>query len=368
MTGNTRLKEIAVLVYLLIIPLVLYFKYFPTIASPLITNALFLALLLSLVALLVYGCFLIKKSLDVYLLLPQTLMIAFVVRAVPWLRLSDATQLDSYYHLIATTNVLNFGVTNIGLSWWYAAGTQLHWPLMHLLTVTTFLTSGIDMGLLWRFQEPFLGIFFVLAAFILAKLVLKEDGMALLSALIALTAGEVIFYQAEYHPQGLAFIYLVFATYVFLKFRETKNRLMFGAFLIFLAALVFSHTFSSLFIGLFAFSIIFLSFALMHAPRVPPEFKKLLKQLSGDYPIWLLIGISALAYHVLGYFSFASGLIDLSGRAGSHLQVLSAGPTVPALVTFFNASKYILLLLAGASLVLTIRTRSMTRVRCAVLA
>jgi hypothetical protein len=117
MTGNTRLKEIAVLVYLLIIPLVLYFKYFPTIVVPLITNALFLALLLSLVALLVYGCFLIKKSLDVYLLLPQTLMIAFVVRAVPWLRLSDRRQLDSYYHLIATTNVLNFGVTNIGLSW-----------------------------------------------------------------------------------------------------------------------------------------------------------------------------------------------------------------------------------------------------------
>jgi hypothetical protein len=357
-----------VLIYLLVIPLVLYFKYFPTIVNSLITNALFLALVSILAALLVYGSFLIKKSLDVYLLLPQTLMIDFVVRAVPFLRLSDTVLTDSYWHVISTTSILNFGVTNNGLSWWYDAATQLHWPMMHLLTVTTFLTSGIDIGSLWRFQEPFFGIFFVLAAFILAKLVLKEDRIALLSALIALTAGEVIFYQAEYHPQGLAFIYLVFATYVFLKFRETKNRLMFGAFLIFLAALVFSHTFSSLFIGLFAFSIILLSFALMHAPRVPSEFKKLLKQLSGDYIIWLLIGISALAYHVLGYFYFASGLIDLSESAGSHVQVLSAGPTVPALVTFFNASKYILLLLAGASLVLTIRTRSMTRVRCAVLA
>src|SRR5665647_1476857 len=369
MTGNTRLKEIAVLIYLLIIPLVLYFKYFPTIVSPLITNALFLALVSSLVALLVYGCFLIKKSLDVYLLLPQTLMVAFVVRAVPFLRLSNTTQLDSYYHFVTVTNVLDFGVSNPGLSSWYSqVSQQLYWPLMHLLTATTVLTSGIDIGLLLRFQEPFLGITFVLAAFILAKLVLKNDGMALLSALIALSASEAIFYQAEYHPQGLAFIYLVFAAYVFLKFRETKNRLMFSTFLIFLAALVFSHAFSSLFIGLFAFSIILLSFALMHAPRVPSEFKKLLKQLSGDYIIWLLIGISALAYHVLGYFYFASGLIDLSESAGSHVQVLSAGPTVPALVTFFNASKYILLLLAGASLVLTIRTRSMTRVRCAVLA
>src|SRR5665811_588483 len=130
MTGNTRLKAIAVVVYLLVIPLVLYFKYFPTIVNSLITNALFLALVSSLVALLVYGCFLIKKSLDVYLLLPQTLMVAFVVRAVPFLRLSDQTLEDSYFHFVTTTNVLNFGLTN-GLGWWYNnIQPQLHWPLM----------------------------------------------------------------------------------------------------------------------------------------------------------------------------------------------------------------------------------------------
>ncbi len=368
MTENTRLKEIAVAIYLLIIPLVLYFKYFPTIVNSLVTNALFLALLSILAALLIYGSFLIKKSLDVYLLLPQTLMIAFVVRAVSYLRLADTTQADSYFQLVATTGALNFGVTNNGLSWWYDAATQLHWPLMHLLTVTTVLTSGIDIGLLWRFQEPFLGILFVLAAFILAKLVLKNDGMALLSALIALSVPGVIYYQAEYHPQGLAFTYFVFAAYVFLKLRETKNRLMFGAFLIFLAALVFCHPFSSLFIGLFAFSIILISFALMHVPLVRPEFKKLLKGLSEDYLIWLLIGVSALAYQVLGYFSFASQLIEMAVNAGTHVELLNTGPTVPVLYTVLTASEYILLLLAGMSLVLTVRTQSMTRVRCAVLA
>jgi hypothetical protein len=368
MTGNTRLKEITVLIYLLVIPLVLYFKYFPTIINSLITNALFLALMSSLAALLVYGCFLTKKSLDVYLLLPQILMIAFVVRAVPYLRLSDTTQLDSFWHLLTTTNVLNFGVTNNGLSWWYDASTQLHWPLMHMQTVATVLTSGIDMGWVWRFQEPFLGILFVLAAFILAKLVLKNDGMALLSAVIALSAGQVIYYQAEYHPQGIAFTYFVFVAYVFLKFREAKNRSMFGAFLIFLAALVFCHPFSSLFIGLFAFSIILISFTFMHAPRIRPEFKTLLKELSGDYLIWLLIGISALAYHILGYFYFASELIKISTSAGTHVELINIGPAVPLLYTVLTAPQYILLLLAAVSLVLTVRSQSMTRVRCAVLA
>jgi hypothetical protein len=368
MTGNTRLKEIAVAIYLLIIPLVLYFKYFPTIVNSLITNALLLALLASLVALLVYGSFLIKKSLDVYLLLPQTLMLAFVVRAVPFLRLSDTTLEDTYPALVAATNALNFGVSNMGLSWWYDATQQLHWPLMQLLTVTTASTSGVDMGSFWRFQEPFLGILFVLAAFILAKLVLKNDGMALLSALIALSVPGVIYFQSEYHPQGLAFTFFVLAVYVFLKLRETRNRLMFGAFLIFLVALVFCHPFSSLFIGLFAISIILISFALMHAPLVRSEFKKLLKGLSEDYLIWFLIGVSTLAYQFLGYLAFAGGIIGMAWAAGTHVELLNTGATVPVLYTVLTASQYILLLLAGVSLVLTVRTHSMTRVRCAVLA
>jgi hypothetical protein len=368
MTGNTRLKEIAVAIYLLIIPIVLYFKYFPTIVNSLITNALFLALLASLVALLVYGSFLIKKSLDVYLLLPQTLMLAFVVRAVPFLRLSDTVLEDSYPALAATTNALNFGVSNIGLSWWYDATQQLHWPLMQLLTVTTVSISGIDMGSFWRFQEPFLGILFVLAAFILAKLVLKNNGMALLSALIALSAAGVIYYQSEYHPQGLAFTYFVFAAYVFLKLRETKNRLMFGVFLIFLVALVFCHPFSSLFIGLFAVSILLISFALMHTPRVPPEFKKLLKKLSEDYLIWLLIAVSALGYQFLGYFTFARILVESALAAGTHVNLLNTGAAVPVFYTVLTAPSYILLVLALVSIVLTVRTQSMTRVRCAVLA
>jgi hypothetical protein len=367
MTENTRLKEIAVAIYLLIIPLVLYFKYFPTIVNPLTTNALFLALLASLVILLVYGCFLIKKSLEVYLLLPQTLMLAFVVRAVPFLRLSDTVLEDSYPALVAATNALNFGVTNMGLGWWYNATQQLHWPLMQLLTATTVLISGIDMGSFWRFQEPFLGILFALAAFILAKLVLKNDGMALLSALIALSAGNVIYYQSEYHPQGLAFTYFVFVAYVFLKLRETKNRLMFGAFLIFLAALVFCHPFSSLFLGLFAIGIILISFALMHAPLFPSEFKKLLKRLSEDYLIWFLIAVSTLSYQVLGYFYFALGLIETSLAGGTHVDLLNTGATVPVLYTVLTVPSYILLLLAFVSIVLTVRTRSMTRVRCAVL-
>jgi hypothetical protein len=237
-----------------------------------------------------------------------------------------------------------------------------------LLTVTTVSISGIDMGSFWRFQEPFLGILFVLAAFILAKLVLKNDGMALLSALIALSAANVIYYQSEYHPQGLAFTYLVFAAYVFLKLRETRNRLMFGAFLIFLVALVFCHPFSSLFIGLFAISIILISFALTHAPRVPPEFRKLLKKLSEDYLIWLLIAVSALAYQFLGYFTFARKLIESALAAGTHVDVLNIGATVPVLYTVLTVPSYILLLLAFVSIVLTVRTQSMTRVRCAVLA
>ena len=375
MTRNTRLKEIAVAIYLLVIPLVLYFKYFPTIVNSLVTNALFLALLSILAALLVYGSFLIKESRDVYLLLPQTLMIAFVVRAAPNLRLAYTFLHDPYFHYITATNTLNFGVTNAGLSWWYSnIYTQLLFPLMHLLTVTTVLTSGIDIGLLFRFQEPVLGALFVLAVFILARLALKNDGQALLSALIALGAQSVIFFQSEYHPQGLAFIYFAFLVYAFLKIGETKNRLMYGPFLVFLGALVLSHAFSSLFVGLFALfvglfviGIVLISPVLARAPGVLPEFRKLLRDVSRDYTIWLLIAALAVTYQAWGSFRFFREMIGMAQSTPPPIQLLTVGQTVPLSYTFSNAVQYIWLLLAGVSLVLTVRTQSRIRVKCAIL-
>jgi len=369
MTGNTRLKAVALAIYLLIIPFVLYFKLSPTIVNSPITDLLFLALLFSLAVLLVYGSFLIRKSLDVYLLLPQTLMIAFIVRAASYLKFSGTVLLDSYYHMVTTTNILSFGVANPQLSWWYYnVQNQLYWPLMHLLTATTVLTSGIDVGLVFKFQEPLLGALFVLAAFILAKLVIKSDGAALLSAIVALSAETTILFQSEYHPQGLAFVLFVFLVYAFLKLRVTKNRLMYSVFLIFLAAFVLSHHFSSLFIGLFAIVVMVTPFALMRVPRIRPEFRKLLKEVSRDYRIWLLIIGPVLAYQALGYYYFASQVIRYVMSAAHTPQVLTVGVQVPLLYTASNAVQYVFLLLAAVSLLLTVRTQDITRVRCAVLA
>jgi hypothetical protein len=368
MNETLRLKEIAIILYLLVIPLVLYFKYFPTIVNSILTNVLFLVLVFCLAVLLIYGAFLIKQPLDIYLLLPQTLIIAFVLQAAPNLRLVDTFLQDPYFHQVTTINVLNFGVANpVLISLYDNIQTQLYWPVMHLLTATAVTISGIDVGLLFRFQEPFIGALFVLAVFVLAKLVLKNDSQAFLASLIALSSETLIFYQSEYHPQGLAFFFFVFVVYAYLKLKETNNRLIYGVFLIFLAALVLSHAFSSLFLGLFAASIVVTPFVLMHAPHLRPEFRKLLKEVSKDYTIWLLIAVSALAYHVLGYLDFASGLIWQVETAARAPQFLTIGGNVPLLYTASNAAQYQLLLLAVVSLVLTVTTQNITRVRCAVL-
>jgi hypothetical protein len=369
MTRNARLKEIAVITNLLVVLLALYFKYFPTILNSLITNALFILLLVTLFVLLAGGCFLVRKSLDVYLLLPQMLMIAFVVRAAPNLRLISPILQDPYWYFIKETNILQFGITNPALGWWWdQLSLQLHWPLMDLLAASTVKVAGVDAGLLWRFQEPLVGSLFVLVAFILAKLVVKNDGPALLAALIALSAGPVIFYQAEFVPQGLAFLYFALLVYTFVKLRAIKNRSMYVAFGVFLLALIFCHTFSSLFIGLFAIGVILIPRVLVFAPRLEPEFKKILRELSRDYVVWLIIAVSTLAYHLVAYAGFVAQILNsLLETNAPQAQLLSVGAQVPLSYTLLNGLQYVLLFLAGISLVLTIKTRDVTRVQCAIL-
>ena len=82
MLNNRPLRVIATITYLLLILIAAYFKYFPTIINSEITNILILFLVFILTSLLVYGSFIIQKSTDVYFLLPQSLIITFIVRAI----------------------------------------------------------------------------------------------------------------------------------------------------------------------------------------------------------------------------------------------------------------------------------------------
>ena len=82
--GKTKLKIIAIITYLLLVPISLYFRYFPLIVNSTITNVLIVMLLSTFILLIVYGTFIINKNnYDFLFLLPQTLIFVFLVTAMP---------------------------------------------------------------------------------------------------------------------------------------------------------------------------------------------------------------------------------------------------------------------------------------------
>lgn len=375
MPYKRRLTVIAIITYLLLIPLVAYFKYFPTIINSESTNILIVLLVFLLTSLLVYGAFIIKKSTDIYFLLPQSLIFAFIARAIPNLRLSYPPLHDPYYHYVCTLNVLEYGTLKPVLGWWYSGvNTQLHWPDMHLLTTVLVHITDIDVMQVFRFQEPAMGMVFFLAVFILAKAVTKNDGIAMLSALFASLTGVAIFYQSEYHPQGLAIIFLILLLYAFIKSRSRLiNNIYFRyVALIFCITFVLSHYFTPLFLALIF--IMYLMVLLMvrtlssYAP-IKDKLYKIAEDIESDYTFFIVVIISSLAYHFIVYTSAVDDFIRLVGtESAPQAHLVSIGqPDVPLLNSVLNSSKWGLFILAVISILWIIKTKNTNEFRLAAL-
>ena len=374
MSYKRRLTIIAIIACLLLIPLAAYFKYFPTIINSEVTNILIFLLVFLLTSLLVYGAFIIKKSTDIYFLLPQSLIFVFIARAVPNLRLSYPPLHDPYYHYVCTLNVLKYGTLEPILGWWYSGvDTQLHWPDMHLLTTALVHITDVDVMQVFRFQEPVLGMIFFLAVFILAKTVTNNDGVAMLSALFASLSSIIIFYQSEYHPQGLAIIFLILLLYAFIKSRSGLIHNIYFRYvaLIFCAVFVLSHYFTPLFLALIF--IMYLMMLLMvralssYAP-VKDKIYKIAEDIESDDTFFIVVIVSALAYHFVVYTKAVEEFIRMAG-AGSVLQahLVSIGqPDVPLLTSILCASKWGLFILAAISILWIIKTKNTNEFRLAV--
>jgi len=373
MPYKRRLTVIAIIACLLLIPLAAYFKYFPTIINSGVTNILIFLLVFLLTSLLVYGAFIIKKSTDIYFLLPQSLIFVFIARAVPNLRLSYPPLHDPYYHYVCTLNVIRYGTLEPILGWWYSGvSTQLHWPDMHLLTTLLVHITDIDVMQLFRFQEPAMGIIFFLAVFILAKAVIKNDGVAMLSALFASLSDVVIFYQSEYHPQGLAIIFLILILYAFIKSRLINNIHFRCVALIFCITFMLSHYFTPLFLALIF--IMYLMVLLMvralssYAP-IKDKLYRIAGDIESDYTFFIVVITSSLAYHFIVYTSAVEEFIRLVGtELAPRAHLVSIGQSdVPLLTSVLNSSKWGLFMLAVISILWIIKTKNTNEFRLAAL-
>ncbi len=370
MPYKRRLTIIAIITYLLLIPLATYFKYFPTIINSEVNNIFIFLLVFLLTLLLVYGAFIIKKYNDVYLLLPQSLIFVFIARALPNLRLSYPPLHDPYYHFVCTLNVIKYGTLKPVLDWWYyGVNTQLHWPDMHLLTTALVRITDIDVMQIFRFQEPLMGIIFFLAVFVLAKTVTKNNGIAILSALFASLSGIMIFYQSEYHPQGLAVILLILLLYAFIKSRLMNDiHFRYVAF-IFCIAFTLSHYFTPLFLALIFSGYILSTWIVRFLPlfsSIKNRFHEVIKNTELDYSFLLIVIVSSLVYHFIVYSEPVKNFIHSITTQLPLFAHLIGQPGAPLLTSILRGSKWGLFILAMVSVIWILKTKNINEFRLAV--
>lgn len=370
--ASKRLKVITIFTYLLLALLAIYFKYFPTIINTATTNFFIIMLVFTLTLLLVYGAFLIKKTNDIYFLLPQSLIFTFIARAVPNLRLSYPPLHDPYYHFVCTLNVIEYGTLRPILGWWYSGvDTQLHWPDMHLITTALVETTNIDAMQFFRFQEAFMGMIFFLAVFLLTKTVTNNNGVALLAGLFASISDVTIFYQSEYHPQGISFVYFVLLLYAFAKSRQVIDVSYRYLSLIFATVFVLSHYFSPLFIALIFSSYI----TVMLMTRIFSSFNviwnkygNMFEDVTLDYAYFLIVIIASLSYHFFVYYGPLKTFIGMASGPALEGHLISIGQTnVPLLTSILASSKWGLFVLAIISILLIFKTKNTNEFRLGVI-
>lgn len=369
--SSRHLKFIAIITYLQLALLGIYFKQFPTIVNATITNLFIFMLVFTLTSLIIYGAFLVKKTNDIYFLLPQSLIFTFIARAVPNLRLSYPPLHDPYYHFVCTLNVIEYGTLRPILDWWYwGINSQLHWPNMHLITTALVEITNIDVMQFFRFQEAFMGMIFFMGVFLLTKTVINNNGVALLAGLFASISDIIIFYQSEYHPQGISIVYFVLLLYAFAKSRQVIDVRYRYISLIFGAVFITSHYFTPLFLALIFSSYI----AVMLMARIFSFFNaiwdkygNMFEDVTSDYAYFLIVIIASFSYHFFVYYGPLKAFIEMASGPTLKTHLISVGQSVPLLSSILSSFKWGIFILAIISILFISKTKNTNEFRLGVI-
>lgn len=289
-----NIKLMSIMIFLGLAMLALYFKFFPLIINPKFSNISLIILTFILISLIVY----VINYGNEYLALLQAIIFLFIFEAVPNLRLSYPPLHDPYYHYACTLNILNSGTLDpIIRDWYWLVEIQLRWPDMHLLTVTLSYLTEIDIFQFFRYQQPFLAIIPFLFAYLLVKFLTGNLFASLISAFFTVAASVNLYYLSEYHPQGIAIVYLSIILYSLFKFSFEGDYRFLGIGIILSVAFSLSHYFTPLFWGLVL--IVFLIFM--------PLSTKLIKSCSksdtyGPFPFKGYAYVLACVCIILYYF------------------------------------------------------------------
>jgi hypothetical protein len=362
-------KGMAIVGFLLVGVITLYFRFFPVIISPLVSDLLVGGLLFVLFILLVASVVGFAYSRWYLLAFTAVIPLIVVVRSIRYFRTLYPALWDPYVFLLVWDHLITDGLT---LEADYVAryadlSGLLHWPHMYLLSEILRQTTGLSQLWLFRFQAPLLGVLFFGGIFILARSVTDSSVVALFASLISTFASHVIFYQSEYHPQSIALVVLPFILFVLISipFRAEKRFFVLSA--TFFGAIISAHYFTSLF-----FVIVFGAlFAIVTGAGIAHDR---FQWWSYNFQItrwWsVAVGLFVVAgtlYHLLVYPEFILGWAELLvGETPQEEEIVVAGET-PLLSRAIWNSRWVVFGLALPALAYAVYRRDPPTLQLAVI-
>ncbi|MFZ2184291.1 MAG: hypothetical protein WAV24_06990 [Methanothrix sp.] len=234
---------------------------------------------------------------------------------------------------------------------------------MMIMTELLSQIGGIDHMWLFNYQQPIFGMIFFLGVYLLAYSVSQNYGVSLISGLISSLSSHVIFYQSEYHPQGYAFIILVFLLVVLSRSWELKNKMEYRILaIIFIIAFTTSHYFSSLFISfiLISLSCTLLFILIANRNLSSPQLNIFgVEWTSEIFFSSILLLIIVLSYHFYVFSGHINDYIHIIFSANPYnAPLVSVEGSVPFPTYIIQNIRFIVLILGFGSICYTMKTKT----------
>lgn len=122
---------------------------------------------------------------------------------------------DPHFYLIPTLGLVETGRLPLSpefLSWYPQSSRQLTWLVMHFVTASLIQVTGIDFEAVIRFVSALWGPIILVCLWALYTRFLETE-WALLAAYLTSMLDLIVFYQMEYHAQGVGLIFVVLLLY-----------------------------------------------------------------------------------------------------------------------------------------------------------
>jgi len=365
MTLNKNIIYYSIFAYFLLIICAIYFKFFPILISSNISNFFILLLFVILIGILIVQSFELKSNIELFFVLPQYLIFTFLIRAIPTLRLNYQPLSDPYYYFITTLNIADYGTLEPILSWWYGlTNQQLSWPALHIIGSTMMNLTNIHSIELLRYILPAIGVLFFIGVFLFTKIITNNINIAILAGLFASTSDSVLFYQSEYHPQGMAFVFFIFLFVLIIRYFSSPSLLNGSLMIMYAIIFSISHHFSSIFFFLLSIFILltFLVFQIYFSRSF--KFNSAI-HFNFFFLPWIIFAMLMLFLHIFKYPAFlklvSNAIINEIKPPGT---LITYGPDIPLEVTILNSTKYLLLILAIISIIFIYITKNKKEFFC----